>query len=293
MTVFEAKNPIDFSLDIYPSMFCNYNCSYCFAKSRLNKKYFDTHYYFNRIIDFVKFNSEFSFLIAILGGEPTLIKDFDLELQRLCEVDNIKIVEIITNTSNLDKIIKNPKIIVTISPHIKYFNFEKTLNFLKSWNGAVNMNLPIDRIENILPHLDQYKQIAKLINGELNISPLSQLVGTEKYKEVMNFIFENFSIDRAKRNLNVDSFYINSELVPQSEYIKKLLNLQGKKCICEPDGFDIDEKLQLFWSCKDFTVLADLNTDYKYKISARNKIACDTSKCNLLCYAEFKRSFLI
>jgi len=112
---------------------CNFNCSYCGAKSPKEKilKEMDFNYlkYFLK-----KLKNTKDIFIILSGGEPTLYSKF-INLFEECQKNNLKNIILITNFSNFNilKEIINYQPIIIFSIHLNYLNFYwKNINLINN-----------------------------------------------------------------------------------------------------------------------------------------------------------------
>lgn len=162
---------------IYPTMRCNFRCSYCCnyypsSENDIRPKYED-EISTNQWIDFFdKIKNQYkNTVINLNGGEPLLYKDIDILIQKIidCNFDG----SIVTNFSvfkQLDKIlnvrnIDNFKFTTTLHPINKNFNFDKILEYIiKFSNKGIKQRIVVLGWQDNIPYYEKWKPIFKTLN---------------------------------------------------------------------------------------------------------------------------------
>ena len=207
---------------------CNYQCIYCYDKT---KKYNKQFLNLTNIIDFIKINClQYNkyIMLTVLGGEPTLHPDLFEFCQKIHEIDKILGICIYTNFSIENnfylKFLYLNKIKFIFSYHLQNVQFyEKLLQLLNSNKNIKDMIGLISIIYNnlnIQQSIITYKKIKKL---NLNVGlakifqfNLSKNVYTQLQLNILN-MFNKFLLNEKSMFFDNDCFI--KEVDNKIEYI--------------------------------------------------------------------------
>lgn len=269
--------------------FCNYKCSYCYARKHYEKtdewfKYgnFDTQKHIIKTLSFAKL----PVFLGLQGGEPTLDKNF-IELFHLMQTqilkkDDLSRLYITSNlsTNKWEEIIQNTgkdlksKIFVLASYHPEHKNSE---NFLKNielirkhYKTRINIML-LDKPEFLNDLKFVYAELKKY--KELQIHP--HFIYTEGRKSLEKINFENFGI---MRNSNKEFVY-NGKLYSDFELFENNLNnFYGYNCYY--NNYEIDYKGFVKILCKKIKISLRENPLFFKNIDKIEPIICEYKSCN-------------
>lgn len=250
-------------ITIYITHECNFNCSYCYDminRGRRNIKLKELELFFNNY----KLICGDECQIHLIGGEPTLHKDF-IEICNLCNsFDFIKEVWVTTNGSyNKDKWLKikevlGDKLLVITSYHpsnrLGFQHYVDLFNFFKQHNFRANIPFMLDTHTNFGELINQF-DILKQIGYEVRtctLEPSSVYKYDEKYNEwIKNTYFET------NRFLSLTFSDGTTKQIPLSEVYKLPNMFIGLKCLSLEKKWVIDSNMMINSSC-------DLNPSNAY-----------------------------
>lgn len=274
-------------IDWYPSLICNYKCSYCFVNKE-NKCFNKDN--FSILLHFLKRQDKHIHL-RILGGEPLIIKEINYVLEELNKIENFK-VEIVTNGFYL-KNIKVPKqMFVEISVHYEYIN-EKYIKNLKK--GILNQDCDVTLVLNLHNELDQdilykiknvYDEIKDICNVTLNTivnrvgERINSCLDFEKFMKY--FEVKNYKECSLKYIINGQE---KSFMDVISIYKQRKNNFKG--CICQNNYLIIDYNYNLKINCSHELLFNILEN--KDKMLKHIKMVCKNNYCDEGCFVDNPR----
>lgn len=184
-TFIKRFNPNLLSLTIAPTRDCNFNCSYCYERNRINRRM--SQGVQNGILDFVKnkYNTIDFLNVVWYGGEPSLeiktIKYLSFELQKI--VKNYT-AYMVTNGFCLDKLIDS---IV----ELKITGLQITLDGTKdTHNQTRHLRNGNETFDKILSNIDVL--LAKHHNINISIRMNISKVNSDQYVPLYNTLKERF-----------------------------------------------------------------------------------------------------
>lgn len=224
------KNEDFIEIDYTPFTICNQKCSYCFVRSDEWGKKFDKDA-FNSFKQFLK-KQKYKIKLNILGGEPTLLQNFDrfiIELDEICDI-----ITLHTNGTHPDKLINIPdNIDITITPHYEYINdlyIKKINNMLEKSTRSYDFNYILkygidgSRL-NIMKK--SWHDNFKLYENS-NIILTSEICGCQNKQMSPSDMLKMFDIPTAK-SFTQENYYINDKLF-SSKAVDDYFNSFNYKC---------------------------------------------------------------
>ncbi len=218
----KKRNILSFPLEliIYPSMYCDLKCGFCFLANRKDKQAASAKEWKN-VLTQAKENGVLS--ISILGGEPTRYYDID---NLLLACDELEInTTITTNAQNIKdstiKIIEKSKYII---PVISLQSLDEHLNFelmgvrptrqmkLAEYYNSVNKKCRI----NCVYTKQTYKQIEDLVDfceknkiDRFSIANYSEVTGYTKIKKQFNLTDLRHLNEHIEKYINEKEYHLN------------------------------------------------------------------------------------
>lgn len=184
--------------------------------------------------------------IRILGGEPLLNQNIIRLINILLNSGKVQRVEIVTNgtivprNKELIRLLKNPKIIVSISDYkivnnkklqdfLKKNNIKFEVNKIKYWMDYGNMNYRGKTIKELKKQFRKCSSVCKsLINGQVHLCPRSSH-GTD-----LNIIKDNQDdyVNLQDENVSIDEMKLKLRTLLKKDYIKacNFCDYGTKKC---------------------------------------------------------------
>lgn len=219
---------------------CNYACSYCSAAEMMSDV-FDkekSNAMYKLVLKRLQ-NIDTSFEVWLLGGEPTLHKNFEEIISSLIAIANCKTITVFTNLSrpvDLYQNIKHDKVIITASYHPEFYKdtfLDKCIK-LNDDNFVCSVNLS-DRKEE-WPATEQL--IKQLNQHNINYGPsrlFSTPARTIEYDETFyaKFGHEFKRLEDFENNTLYSLEYengVNTEITSYEMYKQGLDNFNGFKC---------------------------------------------------------------
>ena len=264
----------------YPSLKCNFRCSYCYMLKELdNTKILDN----NKLKDFYEFlKRQGNIKLTVLGGEPLLVPNIDNIIYDIQNLGNVKL-GITTNGSLLHKF-KFNNIILDVSIHLEYLTASYLQNLKIGVNNNLNNNLTISI--NVTPSSD--KNIINNIIDELkdfkDLISFNQLTIDDK-RDPIDFKEFNHTFD-----LNYDIPYkLNNKIIDYNKVIDiyNKFNNNFSGCFCDLDCYDIEYDYSIKRACINKIV----GNIYDFDIHKMKPIVCDNKFCDICCFDNIKKTF--
>ena len=245
----KSKYSNEYIIDWYPLLKCNYKCSYCFVHKE--NKYFlpEKFMIFKDILNELSKNNDIH--LRILGGEPSLIKNFNYYLEMLNK--NI-LIEMVTNSS---KDLSNLKRVNRFEYSIHYEYYEKHKNiFIKNLfvpqYKVIVINLHnefkknIDFYKKIILELKEYKEKYNL-NFDFSINQIVKYYDKRDTLDIEWFL-KQFNIEIEE---NSNKYFLNKKEITYLDYynIYQKYNSNLKNCWCKVNYFKIDYNYNLKYNC--------------------------------------------
>lgn len=253
---------------------CQLHCFYCY--SRKNKKNWNRIQTFSNIIKIIdSFKCNKTIEINVLGGEPTLHPKFVNIINELCEVQNIKVVNIFTNgllnnkLRDLNTIKNKDKITVLHSYHpseISPDDFIRSIDLSNTFKQRIHLMFPADRY---------YSDVEKIYTTFKKTIPV-----------VCHYVTINDITRPISKNIQFyeDEFMYNNKHFTVSEFIKHKLNY-FKGWMCNKNTFDID----IFGNISNMCENLNKNVlDYPYFFKELKNLTqrCNRIVCSNACWLE-------
>ncbi len=189
--------------------YCNYDCTYCNAKSTMNSTD-DIDSLYRTVLHRLK-NLDAKFEMIIVGGEPTLHKDIDIIIKELLRLPNCTYVGLTTNLSKPKEFFEHytdTKFQLIASYHPQYKG-EYT-------NKLIYLNNKIRVVSHIVPSVDN--SISKILDKNnidyeyifLNDTNTWEVQEVNKYNIELQYIKDN-NLNKFKGLLCYNKmYYINT-----------------------------------------------------------------------------------
>ena len=286
-------------IDWYPTLKCNYRCSYCFVN--LDNKLDFEYKKFERFKNILN-KSKNNIYLRILGGEPTLISNFYVYLNELNTNINI---ELVTNGSND---ISHYEInSIEYSIHLEYFNKNKFQFFQNLLNSKAKKNTVIINIhhsftEEILKKIKNIiTEIKELIyknnlNTKFNINPIVNNINDKtldydfyiKFFEIENLLEQEHQLNYKLINLKTKETKLISFFDHIEIYKKRNNNFKGSYCY--NNYFKIDYNYNIYYNCQPNILYNILE---KEKLPEIKPIICPNTYCDDGCFLDCKKKFKV
>ncbi|WP_461863439.1 radical SAM protein [Thermococcus sp.] len=210
------------SMDIYPTMLCNFSCSFCYVGDNARRQFekytmsFDT---FKRIVD--EASKEKVFYLSILGGEPLLVPwledAIDYAKHKRIRLEIVSNGYLITR-SIVEKLADNPYAHINISLHgvpnihdslVGFPNamkqILKNLDLLKEYGVSFGIGYTVTSLNSDLRNIEYVIEIAKRYNVKYISLRLFQAMGRGySSKEFRVSPCELFKLREVVQNQNKD-----------------------------------------------------------------------------------------
>lgn len=267
------KRDFDISINWDTLLVCNQKCYYCYARPSHLWGKIQPKEITDEVLDVLE-DSDLTFKICLLGGEPTLHPRLAYILQRLDKIKNVKYIELFTNTrkelSKALKGFKSRKLTVNLSYHITEKPplevLDNNIVYCKNNNIQYNIFLMIPQEEKYLKGLEEFYK---------------------KYKEniKINYITTD-DVTEAKinfKNDNEDTYLINGEyIVPASMVLNHAYLHDFKDMFCDRSDYTINVDGSIDNMC--VSQVGNIKT-FEFK---KNIVICDRA-CGNSCWMETKK----
>ena len=255
-------------LNIYPTLACNFKCSYCYSYKN-NKNTQMTKQEFLNLINEINQVKEKAF-INFLGGEPTLYKYLPL----IKNIESKHLINITTNGQYPEILLKlkDVKFELEVSLHYEYFNDEYFQNLKKLF--PLNPTFIINISKKTFRYLKIIKKFlpkdAKIsLNYLSGISP--NLLLSKKLKEKIENEFKNYNTQDST------TYFLNNKKISFDKF-KTIYDLGFKNWICNNNIIDIYKNKKVL-SC----------TQQEIKELKIHNMQCPFKKCLINCYADTRK----
>lgn len=284
----------DYRIAWFPALVCNFKCSYCFSDN--GNKFFDSEKFLvfkNILNDFAK-NYRHKVVLQILGGEPTLIKDFNYYLNM---IDEKIYIEIVTNASQ-DLFKFQRANYFEFSFHPEYFKdkWEKRFlqNLLVPQPKVININLHNDfkkNIDFIKKSVNKIKNFCHKNNIEtyFNINPLNVYNDKRDNLDIEWFVKE---LELTDEDFETENFYyINNQKLSLLKHLELYsdLNYNFKNCWCKVNSFVLDYNYNLYYSCSGGNSFKKINLIKDKKFLEMKFWRCNLNRCDPSCYLDCEK----
>lgn len=278
------------TIDWYPSLLCNYKCSYCFVNKTGAKFKKDD---FELFLNFLR-NQDKKITLRLLGGEPLIIPEIDYILNELDKIENIT-TEVVSNGYNLKNVKLPLKSRIEISIHNEYINQKYIDNLI---NGIIKqncskitivLNLKNNMSNDIL--IKMKKVVDKLKPLNLNFN-LNTIVGDE-FDEClnMNYFLDYFELngykDFEETNFNYHLSNKNVKFLDVIDFFSKRKN-NFKYCICYNAYLKILYNYDIQINCSNEKIGNALIDNIKLD---KIKMICKSDYCDEGCFVDNERYF--
>lgn len=200
-----------FSLQIYPTYFCNFNCNYCFRNTK--DKNLANRFYYNKSMDFStfkkaidsakEFENKLKTVVFTGGGDPLVHPDIIKMIQYASKSDVTERVELLTNAALLnpkfiDELLANglTKIRISIQGidavryrevcgvEIDFDNFLSNLNYL--FQNKNNTYIYIKIIDSALRCAEEEKKFHEIFDAVADETAIEHLVPLDQKLDYSN-----------------------------------------------------------------------------------------------------------
>jgi len=265
------KRDFDVSLNWDTLLVCNQKCYYCYARPSHLWGKIQPKEITNKVIDTLR-DSDLSFKVCLLGGEPTLHPRIAEIIRKLDALENVRYIELFTNTRKLlSKVLKgfrSDKLTVNLSFHITENPpldvLDDNIRYCRDNNLKFNIFLMIPQEEKYIYSLKEIYQ---------------------KYKEnvKVNYITTD-DVTSAKvhfENEKEDTFLIDDKVISASEVLNKGLH-DFKGMYCDRSDYTINVDGSIDNMC--ISQVGNI-THFTFK---KNTVICDRD-CGNACWMETKK----
>lgn len=274
--------PLSISWDLVTH--CQLNCSYCYYRPYTSQtKYEDI---MNLVLNRLK-AVDGPFEVSLLGGEPTLHPHFAQLISRLCSINNLLKISVVTNFMAPLEFWRSlegysDKLEIIPSFHAEYFHmsfFEKIL-LLKN-NFSFNLGFVLHHSADYLPQMKQaIEYYINYLSQDVRIS-FNKLVNKNGNEEryyaydlkVLEFIAETQNKFKAKFALEIVQLFNDNEISEISQWEFGENNLNRVKG----------------WSChmSSLVITADGHVIYPCTYQKKHILFANLEKRNLICPLDF------
>jgi len=284
----------DYRISWFPTLTCNFKCSYCFSKN--SNKFFDKEkfFIFKDILNEFAENYPHRIVLQILGGEPTLIKDFDFYLNML---DKKIFIELVTNASQ--DLFKFQRVnYFEFSFHPEYFKNKWKKIFLQNLlipqRKVININLHNDFKNNInffKKNITEIKEFCYKNNVEIyfNINPLTVYKNEKDNLDIKWFTEE---LKLSKKDFEKENFYyLNKQKINILDHLELYnnLNCNFKNCWCKMNAFILDYDYNLSYNCSGGNNFEKINLLKDKKFLKLQFWNCKSNRCDPSCYLDCEK----
>lgn len=243
----EDHNMIEFSWQI--TDYCNYDCSYCYAKKFMNET-LDNNTLYKLVIKKLEM-CKVKFDITLVGGEPTRHPELTSIIKSLDNISMCRGIELYTNFTETPEYYNNlisDKMIIKLSFHPEYYN-----NFIKNLKLAINKKMTKFLILlNLSPQQKYWDktlnilELCKEYNIDYEINYLTDTTEKIEYTKEFYTIFDNFINDNMN---NPIEHYIGETkyLIHESQIARNNISYKGMYCI--PRMLNINTNGDIYNSC--------------------------------------------
>lgn len=231
-------------------MVCNLNCDYCYVR-RGFKNLWGASMSLDKVKIIKKYIPKDS-IIQILGGEPTLHKDF----AKICELFKDHEIEVFTNGTRK---LKDTGVKYSVTYHkdfVKKYQIERFLNNIK--------DIKINELKIMLDDLDTSLKNYKFFKDR-GYKP--KLRAIDDRLEIFD------SIKDLKEASDLETFYLDDQKISLDQAMK----MNFRHWFCEPCVISVYPDLSGEVNCEPFKIISEIR---KLKV-----LRCRKNKCNA-CYLD-------
>ena len=281
-SIYNQKNRLYIDWDTH--YICNLKCSYCYLQETLNTKTES-----NKTKQFLDILSKlkYSFTLGLLGGEPTIFKDYNFILEyfhnNIYPINNLSEIYISTNFTRNYNFYKN---------HKKYNNVHHWLSIHPEYYNNHNINILEKKIRIFIPNIDKQLIISPMLY-DININKLffknlyDMFLRLKNDINTLEIIYSPQYINDGKQfkthdlspefNQSIPEFILNNKKFTVNEIISKNINFFGSKC--SPNYINVNALYNYTIPCLNIhgNIFNDILKILKFEPKS---IICNFKTCN-------------